>query len=265
MRRILSWTNEPDRFLSAPPLTAAGVTIVRCSSGDSLQAALESDRCDCAILDPVTAADWLGATVSRQMLATTPIVWRFVLTPEAARRITLIAGWLPNGRVSLRGFDDLNADVDELLQSPIAPTAELRVLEGLALGPPPQVHMAVVAAAILGRRRRRLADLARACRAPPRTIQWQLSHHGEQTASDLLGWSVALHTMWRVDVLNWSLKRSAVTAGFPSGDALSDYVCRHVGRRPRTLHLQGGFEALLGQWRGLLSRRSAASHERRTE
>jgi hypothetical protein len=71
---------------------------------------------------------------------------------------------------------------------------------------------------------------------------------GLLAAKKLLGWSLVLHTAWRIEILERAPKQAAYAAGFESSAALGEYLHRHAGVRPRELSRPGTFGALLGRF-----------------
>jgi hypothetical protein len=66
---------------------------------------------------------------------------------------------------------------------------------------------------------------------------------------------LTLHTIWRLDVLGWSLKRAAAVAGMLEARRLAEYVWRHTSVRPGKLLSNGGFNTTLERASTALSRR----------
>ena len=103
----------------------------------------------------------------------------------------------------------------------------------------------IAASCILGSRRIQVGELARVCEMPRRTIEAQLRTAGWPTARDILGWMLALHTIWRIEVLRLHPKQVAAAAGVSDPGKLALYIARHAGARPRELAANEGFAGLL--------------------
>jgi len=61
----------------------------------------------------------------------------------------------------------------------------------------------------------------------------------------MLGWILSLHVLWRLDILRWTPKQAAAASDFRSVEAMSAFVARQTGCRPRAVMAAGGFERLL--------------------
>jgi hypothetical protein len=248
--RVVAWPGSTDRGES--PVTISSGQRLR-HDEDELWRALEGNEIDCLILDPASVASFVGDYRHRLLLGARRIVWRCTLSASIVRTLRKIARIAPSGTLSLREFDNLASDVDAMLRRPIVPSPEMRMILEQPNACLQTIEFAVSASAILGRRRRHLGDLACACAISGRTLQWRLSQSSAPSPSALLGWATALHTVWRMDTLDWSIKQCASDSGFSTADRLSEYVRGHVGQRPRALLAAGGFDSLLSRWRSLVS------------
>lgn len=244
---IVTWLAEP-----FPPCGAHIVS--RCSAASDVRAAGQAQRVGCFVLDVSLALDWLGEPATRSFLADSKVVLRASLSPQAARQIVRAAAWLPQAVVSLHGVDDLQHDVVQALSETLEPSVDLRMLETVRDLLDASIRMLIVGATVLGRRRASVLDLARVCTLSQRTIEYRLAKRGVAAARSILGWSLSLHTVWRIDGLGWSLKRCASEAGYDEPNALAEFMRRHVGTRPRELCEAGGLTSLLPRWRSLFQR-----------
>lgn len=226
---------------------SAGINAIFCNSGERLLQAASAGRTECIVIDPALVRDWGRTKGARALLGEVPVVLRTALSSVAAQALIELAEWIPIGHISLCGDDRLAADIKQLLDVPVSPAPALTLLP--KVGSP--LKREAIAAAVLGRRRSHLIDLARVCGLPTRTLQWRFERYagGATTVSCVLGLSLALHTVWRMERLGWTLKRCAAEAGFHDAHCLSAYVQRHVGQRPRELMHGNGFDRLVGQWR----------------
>jgi hypothetical protein len=250
---LLAWMSASE-WQTLPKRAPTGLLQVAvCRSLRDLWATLDTHAVSCVVVDLETATTWLHDDGLRVALTSTSVVMQASLTVNSAQDILAMAQWPLRGRLSLRAYDDLCEDVAQVL-SEREPTPEFRLLASLGASVPGPVRVPVVASIVVGHRRARLPDLSRACGIPARTIEWRLRRYGWAEASQLLGWSVALHTAWRIDFLNWSLKRAAFSAGFSDATTLSDYVERHVGARPRHSYHDGGFDRLRARWLAVVRR-----------
>lgn len=180
----------------------------------------------------------------------TAFVLRGSLSAGLLRLVQRIAATSVRVRVSLRpvpimmDLRDHGAGVD--------PVADIPIIAGLTPYWPESAFPELVALVSCGSRRVNPATSAAVCGCALRTLQWRLRHAGLPPARTLLGWMLALQTLWRLDVLGWSLKRAASVAGMPDGRALSEYLMRHAAARPRELLHRGGFRATMERFAGLL-------------
>jgi len=174
--------------------------------------------------------------------------------PSWLRRMPEVCALIGRGCVSLRGRDHLHLDIADLLCRRCSLGPELRLISAVPTRLGTVLRSILIAGYVLGRRRALVGDLARHCGLPVRTLQSHLAGGLGVTANDLLGWSLAMHTLWRLDILGQTLKYAAQEAGYISATSMADYIKRHVGERPRTLVERGGFEALVERWHGLVVR-----------
>jgi hypothetical protein len=177
-----------------------------------------------------------------------PVLLRTTLSTATARELVRLGAHVRDVRVSLAGYDDLILDVQHLLRCASTRSPALVILDRLkdrALTPGMEV---VVASTILGKRRTTVRACGVALSVPVRTLEARLRAEGFPVARQLLGWSVSLHLLWRIDVLGYTLKTAADLGGFSSSEAASNYVERQVGYRPGLLRRASGFQSLLEQY-----------------
>jgi AraC-like DNA-binding protein len=176
-----------------------------------------------------------------------PAVVRFDLSRAGIRELLALPPRLANVRLSLRGFDDVVEDLAGELSTNRVPTAYLPIVEQLAPAAPSAIRDIVIGAIFVGRRRRSVAALADVCGVSRRTLEGRLSAVGDLGARALLGWMLALHAAWDLDVLSRTVKRAAVEAGFENRAAFSNYLKRHTAMSPLQLSRGRGFATLLAQ------------------
>jgi hypothetical protein len=250
MQVVLGWLGGTERSLGARR-TLGGLELVLCHSAGDVARQVSQHDVACIVVDPLLAMALIQNGDPRQVLAGSPIILRSRLSPASANAIVAVASVCNDGCISLIGIDDLDAQVVAVAQSALSPSADLAIVNESDGDRPHPLRHAIVAAAAIGRGRAAVSDLARAMAVPVRTLQWRIASRSGLSTSDLLAWSVAIHTLWRLDVLAWPLKRCASAAGFSDANGLSAFVRRHVGQTPRELHRAGGFHGLLGRWHGL--------------
>jgi len=172
------------------------------------------------------------------------VILRFTLTRANAGRLVDISARHVNCLTSLRGFDDLGNDLDRELRSRFAGGAFARIASSVA--PVPEgVLPIVVAGAAIGWRRSSVSRLAEVCGVSSRTVEWQLAESSLVSAARLLRTMLLLHSAWCLDVLGWSVKRTAAFTGFDSRTGLSNFLRRQTGHSPRELIIYPGFEGLM--------------------
>jgi len=184
------------------------------------------------------------------------LILRAELSPSIAREIIHLARTVRDVRVSLIGVDDLAMELQSFVAVEEQSHADAAIIRRIAHEMDNWRPEIFVAAAVAGRRRTQVVTLATMCAIPIRTLEWRLHAAGVLPARKPLGWMLSLHSVWRLDVLGWPLKRAAHAAGFSSSEGLGNYVSRHLGARPIEL-ARSGFEPLLerfvnqlaGPWR----------------
>lgn len=236
--------------------SARGCTgsVVRCSTADELVCAAQARPC-VLVWDLQDGGELEVQGVARRLRELTrvqAIIVRIELTRAAGRQVLAIAAALPVARLSIQGHDDLRVDVAESVE--VAHRAQPEaVIAGRVLPHVPEDVAHLVATAIVaGRRRMNVDGFAQLCRTPVRTIQWALHRTSFAPAHRLLGYCLALHAVWRLELLDWPVKRIAIASGFQSHQAWSAYVSRHTGAKPARLVHEGGFSTLLSGWRSRL-------------
>jgi len=174
-----------------------------------------------------------------------PILTVMSLTPANAHLIlNLIEGGL-NVRPILRGYDDLGRIVRQVWERRDSDDAQSAMLRSVAGAIPPSVYDIVVGSIVVGATRCSVNAFATKCRVSTRTLERRIGAGGLLPARRLLGWSLALHAMWRIDMLEWPIKKVATAAGFASSDAFATYFARHTGHTVSAARGCGGFQNLL--------------------
>ena len=230
--------------------------VIQCRSPDELRSLLSRQTIDGAALDLPFAAAILEPNDLRERLVRLPILLRTRITEAIAGQLAQLARWFPDASVSLKGPND--SSPNPLITWPFEPDPTFRILTSCRAETHASASPIVAAVVVLGRKRTHVAEFAKASCIPVRTIEHRLNRCRLPCAGTLFGWSLALHTMWRLEYLSWPLKRCASVAGVADADALAEYLKRHVGRRPRSLLCSGGFEALLAHWSALFYSSCAA-------
>jgi hypothetical protein len=181
-----------------------------------------------------------------------PLVLRTSIDSWSSNAVVRLSSRLSGPvRLSLRNVDELHSDLREAMKRPSMRGSELHIIAAVAPRLVGGNSTIVVGAAVAGKRRTQVQWFAHLIRVPKRTIEWRLQKAGWPPARELLAWMTSLHTLWRIDVLGWSLKQSASAADFHSSGQLSSYVKSHVGVGLKALRDAGGFLSLLSRFASL--------------
>lgn len=233
-------------------LRAVGVAVCEFDTEDALITAAATRGYAVAVCELTPfREDRVRWALDRMALApSTATILRAELSCNVVRGIVSLSAHPGLARLSLRSVRPADVDVQEALRG-TSHAPDFLILRSFATDRLAREPGILIAAIVCGARRTRIRTLARACRIAPRTLQWRLARAGFPEARELLGWVLALHSVWRLEALEWPLKRVAAQAGFSSGESLCSYVHRHVGARPKTLCRDGGFWQLLAQFASL--------------
>jgi AraC-like DNA-binding protein len=147
--------------------------------------------------------------------------------------------------VSLIGHDDLQCDLRALASDPPWHDAEQPLVARLAHQVPLLARNTIILAALTAKRRVTVEQLAEVSAVSFGTLRYRLREVGAPTVREVLGLFLCAHTVWRLDVLSWSVKQAAAAAGFRNTSALANYVRRHTGLAPCNLARSVGFNGFL--------------------
>ncbi len=149
--------------------------------------------------------------------------------------------------ISLSGFDSLEDDIARLRSAagPVSPRTT--IVSSAAQAASPAVRDIVLTCLVMGERRTSVAEVAARCARSGRRMAEVLVASGTPGAKQLLMWSLATNTQWRVAQLGWTGKRAAIEAGFPSSDVLSKRIKRAIGSRLADACRSETFETTLGR------------------
>lgn len=187
------------------------------------------------------------------------IVVRESLADAAAGDVVRLAGARVPARLSLRGVapiadalvaalgkqPDAGADLAILERvGPLVPFRTRAFLLVCAASPSPRLHV---------ERASMLLGVAR------RTLENRLAAAGMPPAHRIVGWCVALHAAWRLDVLGHRPKRVAADLGFSSSAAIANLLARYCGCSPTSLRVHGGFQVQLERFAALVQPHSRAT------
>jgi AraC-like DNA-binding protein len=183
-----------------------------------------------------------------------PLVLRVLPSRANARALIALARIEVDWRVSVRGVDDLVSAVDRLLADERPDDATRHIVQRIALDCPMMAQECLVAMSIVGRARLLARQFAGLWGQPLRTLELRVTTARLPAVSILLGWMLALHAAFRIEKLDWPVKRAGHEAGFVSSEAFAEYVRRHVGLRPASMRAAGTFVALLERFSDLIGR-----------
>lgn len=173
------------------------------------------------------------------------IILRTDLDSATASAICRVNSLLPaSSRVSIRGIDNLSLDI-EAMERYDEPTAHHAIIAGLSISAPDSIRRVLVAATHLGAARVTVDRFAIACGVSRRTLEEHMCAHVGSSPREFLGTMLVLHSLWRLDVLNWPLKRCAGVATYRSPEALANFLSRRLQRRPRELRGANRFHLVL--------------------
>jgi len=177
----------------------------------------------------------------------------YVDTSERALQTTM---WLSTQascmHAALCDCDSLGDAIDVMARGDAPITASHAILKRLASLPQATHHAVIPAAVLASTRRVSVRRFSELCNLASRTLDWRLRQH-ELKAHSLLAWMVCLHGAWRIDVLGWTLKRAAFTAGFGSPALYSKYMFRHAAVHPSDIVHGEGFWSLLDRFSHLMA------------
>jgi hypothetical protein len=246
--RLVGFARSADARQDIDRAATYGFVVRICPYEDELATVAAQEEVAMIVWEVGTDANRRIPMIGRAVRArATPVsvVARLDLTRLHARHTLTLAAHIPHARPSLRGCDDLLTDIAALAKGDDDRGAYSAILEGLLPSVPTRDAEILGAAAIAGHRRMGVREFAQICGIPVRTLEWRCHARRLMTARDLLAWMVLLHSLWRLDALTWTLGRAARAAGFASQESWSNFIARHVGVRPASLLIDGGFPALL--------------------
>jgi AraC-like DNA-binding protein len=178
-----------------------------------------------------------------------PAVLLYIPPTNAASRgaLAIVASGV-HVRIVFRGIDRLGDIVRDALAHSADPHVETTILERIAPHVPRSLAVFFALCAAKGSPQLTVARAAEWVRTPPRTLQDRLRRARLPAASRIVGWCCALHAVWRLDVLDQSVKQVVAQMGFPSRGALSNLLTRYCRCTPTTVHDHGGFSAMLDRF-----------------
>lgn len=179
-------------------------------------------------------------------LAATTLILRIGLTRHDIKALLRVIGAGLDPRVAIDGFDDWiemlqadlkHGDLTRARSAIIATTVRTRpqtdpLLLGLLRGSFPLQPLGGIA----GRSGMSVRTLARRCQ-----------NAGHLSPHRILARGCCLHAVWLLEFCSWSVKQTAVAAGF-TPQAFSHFVKRHSLLPPLELARDVGYERLSARW-----------------
>jgi hypothetical protein len=219
-----------------------------CSYEDELAGEAAKEGITTLVWDAARDASTLIPSVAQALsgrAAVDSILIQVELSDITCRLYLAIRRQLPHAILCLRGFDSLETMVSSLCAGASERRGDGAIIERVVPLVPPDGGDILTAATMCGHRRLRVDEFAKAYGTPLRTIEYRLGRSGIVPPREVLGWMLALHSAWRLDILGWPPKRVAAAAGFSSTDRWASYIWTHVQARPLAILNGGGFEGLL--------------------
>lgn len=180
------------------------------------------------------------------------VVTRVSLSDAAADDVMQLAAARVPARVSLRGVAPLGDALTAALGGGREPRADLVILERIGSLVPRAVRAFLVLCAVAPSPRLHVGQAATLLRMTPRTIESRLAQAALPPAYRIIGWCVALHAAWQLDVLGRRPKQVAANLGFQSAAAAANLLARYCDASPTSLRVHGGFQAQLERFAGLV-------------
>lgn len=183
----------------------------------------------------------------------TPLILCIDLTHRVARQLAAVASVPISPQLAVYGYDDIPNMTEALREGQIPVPAFRAMAEPLLQSTPRDGQWIVAAAIVTGHQRLTSLAFAELCNTPRRTLEWRLASIQMPAPGRLLGMMLSLHGLWRLDILEWSVKQVASASGFTSARTWSNYLERHTKARPLALIAGGGFSAYLQRVAAMLS------------
>lgn len=185
----------------------------------------------------------LGEAAARP--ARPSIVVRTALTDAAAGDVIRFAAARIAARVSIRETEPLANAMRDALGSGGERRADLAIIERVGPSVPRELRAFVVLCAASSSHRLHVARAAVLLGVGRRTIESRLARAELPAAHRIIGWCVALHAAWQLDVLDRLPKQVAASFGFATGAALANLLARYCGCSATSLREHGGFQVQL--------------------
>ena len=180
------------------------------------------------------------------------VVARVSLAGAAADDVMQLAAARAPARVSLRGVASLGDALTAALGGDREPSADLVILERIGPLVPRAVRAFLVLCAVAPSPRLHVGQAATLLGMTPRTIESRLAQAALPPAYRIIGWCVALHAAWQLDVLGRRPKQVAANLGFQSAAAAANLLARYCHASPSSLRVHGSFQVQLQRFAALV-------------
>ena len=180
------------------------------------------------------------------------VVARVSLADAAADDVIQLAAARVPARVSLRGVASLGDALTAALGGDREPSADLVILERIGPLVPRAVRAFLVLCAVAPSPRLHVGQAATLLGMTPRTIESRLAQAALPPAYRIIGWCVALHAAWQLDVLGRRPKQVAANLGFQSAAAAANLLARYCHASPSSLRVHGSFQVQLQRFAALV-------------
>jgi len=194
----------------------------------------------------------LGEAAARRARPT--IVVRTTLTDAAAGDVIQCAVARIPAHVSIREAEPLASAMRDALGSGGERFAGMAIIERVGPSVPLRLRAFVVLCAAAPSPRLHVARAAVLLGIGRRTIESRLARAELPPAYRIIGWCVALHAAWQLDVLGRRPKQVAASFGFASGAALANLLARYCGCSATSLREHGAFSRQLERFAALFER-----------
>jgi hypothetical protein len=196
----------------------------------------------------------LPALVDAAARAESPALVARVSLADAADDVMQLAGARVPARVSLREVSPIGDALTLALGGVHAPRADLVILERIGPLVPRALRAFLVLCAVAPSPRLHVGRAAMLLGVTPRTIEIRLAQAALPPAYRIIGWCVALHAAWQLDVLGQRPKQVAANLGFKSVAAAANLLARYCKASPTSLRIHGGFQVQLERFAALVQR-----------
>lgn len=225
--------------------------IVVCEAATQLAVALDSRRPSKIVCAPQAAylseaCDTIRAFALRGHPA--PVFLVCDLSPAAAEEVARLARAAIDVRVWLRSEGLFGNALAAFVAGGVPDGPEAVMLRKLPQGRSRTARLVITIAILLGARKRDVAALSAASGMSIRSLQRLLYAEGLPSPRELLGLSMTVHSMYRIDCMGWSVASTSDFMGYRESHQLVHAISRRTGMPPRRLSHTAGFHEVLDRF-----------------